>query len=73
MFPYSHWIKNLEPAANKIYEILDSEGGYLTLHDKSSPEEIREELQMSKKTFKKGIGTFIKTVKLKSEVMDIYG
>lgn len=50
----------LEPAANSIYEKLRANGGFLALHDKSSPEEIRRELQMSKKTFKKGVGTLYK-------------
>ncbi len=54
----------LEPAANKIYDVLVANGGYLALHDKSNPEEIREELQMSKKTFKKGIGTLYKARKI---------
>lgn len=56
--------KILEPAANKIFEILEAHGGYLPLHDKSDPEEIRQELQMSKKTFKKGIGTLYKARKI---------
>lgn len=56
--------KILEPAANKIYEILTAHGGFLPLHDKSDPELIREELQMSKKTFKKGIGTLYKARKI---------
>jgi len=56
--------KVLEPAANKIYETLVAHGGYLPLHDESDPEEIREEFQMSKKTFKKGIGTLYKSRKI---------
>lgn len=56
--------KILEPAANKIFETLEAHGGYLPLHDKSDPEAIREELQMSKKTFKKGIGTLYKARKI---------
>jgi predicted RNA-binding protein (virulence factor B family) len=56
--------KILEPAAKKIFETLEAHGGYLPLHDKSDPEAIREELQMSKKTFKKGIGTLYKARKI---------
>ncbi len=56
--------KILEPAANKIFKTLEAHGGYLPLHDKSDPEEIRKELQMSKKTFKKGIGTLYKERKI---------
>ncbi|MDO1514375.1 S1-like domain-containing RNA-binding protein [Maribacter confluentis] len=59
--------KVLEPAATKIYEVLKEHGGYLPLHDKSSPEEIRDTFQMSKKTFKKGVGTLYKERKIKLE------
>jgi predicted RNA-binding protein (virulence factor B family) len=54
----------LEPAANKIYEVLKENGGFLALHDKSNPEEIRDMMQMSKKTFKKGLGTLYKARKI---------
>mgnify|MGYP001101757033 FL=1 len=57
----------LEPAANKIYSVLKEQGGYLGLHDKSSPDEIRDMMQMSKKTFKKGLGTLYKARKIKLE------
>ena len=56
--------KILEPAANKIYEVLIANNGFLELHDKSDPEDIRQELQMSKKTFKKGIGTLYRARKI---------
>ncbi len=59
--------KILEPAANKIYKIMMANGGFLPLHDKSDPELIKKELQMSKKTFKKGIGTLYKAHKIKIE------
>ncbi|WP_422079839.1 S1 RNA-binding domain-containing protein [Ulvibacterium sp.] len=54
----------LEPAANKIYETLLQHDGFLALHDKSDPEAIKAILQMSKKTFKKGIGTLYKARKI---------
>ncbi|HAI39660.1 MAG TPA: GntR family transcriptional regulator [Maribacter sp.] len=59
--------KVLEPAAKKIYEVLVENGGFLGLHDKSAPEEIRDAFQMSKKTFKKGLGTLYKDRKIKIE------
>lgn len=59
--------KVLEPAAKKIYEVLVESGGFLGLHDKSAPEEIRDVFQMSKKTFKKGLGTLYKDRKIKIE------
>ncbi len=64
--------KILEPAANKIYELLIAHGGFLGLHDKSDPEIIKEELQMSKKTFKKGIGTLYKARKIEIKKDGIY-
>ncbi|RRQ48797.1 GntR family transcriptional regulator [Maribacter algicola] len=59
--------KVLEPAATKIYNVLKENGGFLPLHDKSDPEEIRDMLQMSKKTFKKGLGTLYKERKVDLE------
>ncbi len=64
--------KILEPAANKIYEQLLAHGGFLGLHDKSDPEMIKAELQMSKKTFKKGIGTLYKARKIEIKGDGIY-
>ncbi|MFK7813847.1 MAG: S1 RNA-binding domain-containing protein [Maribacter sp.] len=64
--------KILEPAANKIFSTLEAHGGYLPLHDKSDPESIRQELQMSKKTFKKGVGTLYKARKIEIKEDGIY-
>ncbi len=44
----------------ELYEILKKENGFLPLNDKSSPEEIYDNLQMSKKNFKKVIGLLYK-------------
>ncbi|WP_339705750.1 S1-like domain-containing RNA-binding protein [uncultured Kriegella sp.] len=62
----------LEPAANKIYQTLMANGGFLGLHDKSNPKDIQEELQMSKKTFKKGIGTLYRERRIKIGSDGIY-
>ncbi|TLF44605.1 CvfB family protein [Maribacter aurantiacus] len=59
--------KVLEPAANKIYSVLKEKGGFLPLHDKSDPEDIMDMFQMSKKTFKKGLGTLYKERKVALE------
>ena len=64
--------KILEPAANKIYEQLLAHGGFLGLHDKSDPELIKQEPQMSKKVFKKGIGTLYKARKIDIKADGIY-
>ncbi|HTO35860.1 MAG TPA: S1-like domain-containing RNA-binding protein [Flavobacterium sp.] len=42
--------------ADKILKILQNGKGFLPLHDKSNPEDIKNLLQMSKKDFKKAIG-----------------
>ena len=56
----------------KIYEQLIAHGGFLGLHDKSDPELIKQELQMSKKVFKKGIGTLYKARKIEIRDDGIY-
>ena len=46
----------VESRADIILDRLKKEDGFLDLHDKSDPEEIKKRLKMSKKTFKKAIG-----------------
>ncbi|MGF1560414.1 MAG: S1 RNA-binding domain-containing protein [Flavobacteriaceae bacterium] len=65
-------LKILEPAANKIYDTLLAHKGFLALNDRSDPETIKKELQMSKKTFKKGIGTLYKERKIEIKDDGIY-
>ena len=64
--------KILEPAANKILETLKHHKGFLPLNDKSNPEVIKDELQMSKNTFKKGLGTLYKARKIEIKSDGIY-
>lgn len=52
--------KNIEDSQKVVLEFLRANGGKTSLHDKSSPEEIREKLGMSKKTFKNAIGMLYK-------------
>jgi len=52
--------RNIEPNAEAILNELEDNSGYLNLTDKSSPEDIKETLQMSKKSFKKAIGSLYK-------------
>lgn len=47
-----------------ILEALEANHGLLYLSDKSSPEDIKQELQMSKKNFKKAIGGLYKWNKI---------
>ncbi|MDO6491534.1 MAG: S1-like domain-containing RNA-binding protein [Cellulophaga sp.] len=68
--PLGHLI--LEPTANTIYEKLKDNGGFLGLHDKSDPEDIKRELQLSKKAFKKGIGTLYRERRIEIKPDGIY-
>lgn len=46
--------------AGKILELLEQHGGFLPYHDKSDPEDIYDNLGMSKKAFKMAIGNLFK-------------
>ncbi len=48
---------NIEPNASLILEKLKAGGGFLALTDKSEPGQIISQLGMSKKTFKKAVGS----------------
>jgi predicted RNA-binding protein (virulence factor B family) len=52
--------ENIEPNAEKILDELRANRGFLRLNDESHPEDIKTVLRMSKKTFKKAIGTLYK-------------
>lgn len=52
--------ENIEPNAEKIIEELKASRGFLRLNDNSNPEDIKTVLKMSKKTFKKAIGSLYK-------------
>jgi len=52
--------RNIEPNAEKIMHELQDNSGFLNLTDKSDPEEIKSVLQMSKKSFKKAVGSLYK-------------
>jgi predicted RNA-binding protein (virulence factor B family) len=52
--------RSIEPNADKVLEVLKETDGFLPLHDKSDPEMINKLLKMSKKAFKKAIGTLYK-------------
>lgn len=52
--------RSIEPNAQEVLNELALKDGYLNLTDKSSPKEIKDVLQMSKKSFKKAIGTLYK-------------
>ncbi len=50
----------VDEVRHKILEDLKSNKGFLPFHDNSSPEEIKQRFQLSKKAFKKTIGTLYK-------------
>ncbi|WP_309641620.1 S1-like domain-containing RNA-binding protein [Flavobacterium sp.] len=52
--------ENIEPNAQKILDELKASRGFLRLNDNSHPEDIKTVLKMSKKTFKKAIGSLYK-------------
>lgn len=49
--------RNIEPNAELILNELHDNGGFLSLTDKSNPDAIKDALQMSKKNFKKAVGS----------------
>ena len=59
--------ENVEPNARRILATLKAENGFLPLTDNSPPDEIYQALEMSKKTFKKAIGTLYRERKITLE------
>lgn len=57
-------VNNLFESTDKILFFLEQQGGESHLHDKSSPDEIKRLLGMSKKTFKSAIGMLYKDKKI---------
>ena len=64
--------RNIEPNADQIMKALQDNDGFLSLTDKSSPEAIKNELQMSKKNFKKAVGTLYKQRHIEIKTDGIY-
>lgn len=63
---------NVEPNAIKILERIKEKEGFLALTDKSQPEDIYAQLEMSKKTFKKAIGGLYKRKLIRMTEEGIY-
>jgi len=55
---------HVRDAEKEILEALERAGGFLQLHDKSTPEDIEDMLEMSKKTFKKAVGVLYRLHKI---------
>lgn len=64
--------QNIEPNAQKILDELKASRGFLRLTDNSHPEDIKTVLKMSKKTFKKAIGSLYKDRKIEIKDDGIY-
>jgi len=64
--------EKVQPNEEKILSKLKENKGFLKLNDYSSPEEITEILEMSKKTFKKAIGSLFKKRTIRIEKDGIY-
>lgn len=64
--------RNIEPNADRILHELHDNSGFLSLTDKSSPEEIKDALQMSKKNFKKAVGSLYKQKQIEIKPDGIY-
>ena len=64
--------QNIEPNAQKILDELKASRGFLRLNDNSHPEDIKTVLKMSKKTFKKAIGSLYKDRKIEMKEDGIY-
>ena len=65
-------VKVIEPSAEKVLDALKRNRGFLGLHDKSEAEDISSILGMSKKTFKKAIGSLYKQKKILIKEDGIY-
>ncbi len=65
--PIGH--QSIEPNAGKIFARLEDAGGFLPFHDKSDADSIRMTFGISKKLFKKAIGTLYKKkmIQIKSD------
>ncbi|MGB0392000.1 MAG: CvfB family protein [Salibacteraceae bacterium] len=50
----------IEPSAKALLIKIQAEHGFVPFNDKSNPEDIREYFKMSKKTFKKAVGSLYK-------------
>ncbi len=62
-----HGYRVIEPNAEQILKELQANGGFIDLNDKSDPEDIKEVFQLSKKSFKKAIGSLYKARKITIE------
>lgn len=60
----THFVVKVDVLTQKVLDELEQNNGFLGLHDKSHPEEIKDVLGMSKKAYKQIIGTLYKEKKI---------
>ena len=65
-------VERIDASAQKLLDELKASRGFLRLHDNSTPEDIKTILQMSKKTFKKAVGTLYKQKQIEIKEDGIY-
>ncbi len=64
--------EKIEPLSEELFELIQRRGGVIHLHDKSSPEEIKRQVGMSKKNFKKAVGNLYKSKYIRLEEDSIH-
>lgn len=63
---------SIEPNAAKVLERIKDGNGFLDLNDKSDPEEIKRRMGMSKKAFKKAVGTLYRKKLIRIESSGLF-
>lgn len=64
--------RNIDPSAQALLDLIQSHNGFININDKSTPEAIKSVAQMSKKTFKKAVGSLYKKRLIRLEPDGIY-
>lgn len=59
--------ESMSEDAEMIFQYLEENDGVMPLHDKSSPDEIRETFQISKAAFKRALGQLMKQEKIEQK------
>lgn len=65
-------VEVIDASAQSVLQALKQNNGFLALNDDSHPEEIKSVLKMSKKTFKKAIGSLYKQKQITIKENGIY-
>ena len=65
--------EKVEPSSQRLFALIKNRNGILYLTDKSDPDDIRDQVGMSKKTFKQAVGNLYKNklIQLNSDSISI--